>query len=125
MKFKLTQALVTRYAKLAALANLIDKWLDEHRPLVRQALESGHCPDRGPYLLELTPSKARIDWKMRWRVQFALYLEAEGKSAEQIGSILDACETRIEAAPRESGPPRIEKKVNPNFRREVAIKLPY
>jgi hypothetical protein len=116
VKFALTQALVTRYAKYSALSNLLEKWLKGKRDLIKAALQGGRaCPDRGPYLLELVPAEERLDWN----TEFSLWLEADGRSAEEIEKIF----ANIKAKPREKAD-RLEKKVNPNYRRPFPIRLP-
>jgi hypothetical protein len=112
----LDQRLVTQYAKFAALKNLLDRWLEEKREILLEALGAGAvCPERGPFLLVLEDAKDRVSWKE----EFSAHLAGEGKSPEEIVAVFAA----IEARPRETHP-RLASKKNPNFRRKFAIKLP-
>jgi hypothetical protein len=116
MAEKLTQTLVTRYAKYRALKNLLDDWLEKKRELVMGWLSAGHpCPDRGPYLLYLDQVGDRVNWKEA----FAEYLEDQGLSAEEVRAVF----TEIEERPREKST-RIRSKANPNYKRTFPIKLP-
>ncbi len=111
----LTQSLVTRYAKLSALKNLIDKWLEGKRAAILEALEKQACPDKGPYVLERKEVMPGPNWKQ----VFALYLRAGGKSPEEIECLFRA----IAAMPREPVV-RLEKKINPSYRKTFTVKLP-
>jgi hypothetical protein len=111
----LTQALVTRYAKLSALKNLIDRWLDDKKPLILEALESEPCPDKGPYLLE----RKEVAQGPNWKEEFAIYLSEHGLSEIQIIAQFNG----IQAKERNKVL-RLEKKINPNYRKTFTIKLP-
>ena len=115
-KSEFTQRLVTQYAKYRALKCLLDKWLEEKRGVIFQALQAGKaCPCRGPFLLELGESTRRLNWKD----EFQHWLANEGYAQDKVAGIVAA----IEARPREKDP-RIDCKANPNYRRPFPIKLP-
>lgn len=111
----ITQALVTRYAKLCALKNLIDKWLEDKKPLILEALVHHACPDKGPYILERKEVAAGPNWKQ----EFAVYLHEHGLSEKDIAMKFD----EIARQPRDVCI-RLEKKINPNYRRAFTLKLP-
>jgi len=111
----LTQALVTRYAKLSALKNLVDRWLEDKKPLILEALRNQACPDKGPYLLQRTEFEPGPNWKQ----EFALYLNRHGKTSQEIESLFKSIgELRRDVCIR------LEKKINPNYRKTFTVKLP-
>src|ERR1041385_3046352 len=73
------QALVTRYAKLHALSNMIEAWLKEKRQELLEAFDaklnpetkkweaSNKCPDRGPFVIVLGDAEAKPNWKEEFR----------------------------------------------------------
>ena len=111
----LTQRLVTQYAKLQALKNMIEKWVDLKRAEIIAALKSGEaCPSKGPFLLELGEA-ARSP---KWKDEFASYL------AETIGDEA-AAKKMAEIAQKDRGKDdRIYSRANPNFQRKFPIRLP-
>ncbi len=111
-KFTLTQALVTRYAKLSALKNLIDKWLDEKRALFQEALLGQSCPDKGPYLLE----RNEVALGPNYKAILVERLESDGMKQEDIAAYIKARSTGTCI--------RLEKKINPNYRKTFTLKLP-
>ena len=112
----LDQALVTRYAKYRALKNLLDKWLEDKRGALLHALARGaRCPDRGPFLIELTKVEDRANWKEEFRI----YLIANGQSEEEATKLLEAIADK--ERPKVA---RLECKRNPNYRRAYPIRLP-
>jgi hypothetical protein len=113
--FSLTQSLVTRYAKLSALKNLIDTWLTDKKPLILEALQKQECPDKGPYLLE----RKEVAQGPNWKQEFAAYLSQQGCTEFQINATFKAITDR----PRDICI-RLEKKINPNYRKTFTIKLP-
>lgn len=123
----LKQNLLTRYAKLHALKNVLDKWLDEKRKEILAAIgahqnpetksweATSAVPDKGPYLLELGEAKARPNWKD----EFRFYLVCTGMSEADADTHLE----KVLAEDREKEP-RLYCKVNPNYRRKFEIRLP-
>jgi hypothetical protein len=123
----LKQNFLTRYAKLHALKNVLDKWLDEKRKEILAAIgahqnpdtksweATSAAPDKGPYLLELGEAKARPNWKDEFRD----YLICSGMSESDANAALQ----KILDADREKEP-RLYCKVNPNYRRKFEIRLP-
>jgi hypothetical protein len=111
---KLTQALVTRYAKLSALKNLIDKWLEDKKALILLALDVGPCPDKGPYLLERREVAPGPNYK---EILFD-HLRCDGLSDEAIQAFVDKWTEGKDRIVR------LEKKINPNYRKAFPIKLP-
>jgi hypothetical protein len=120
----LTQRLVTQFGKYSALKNLLDRWLKEKRDALVAALEAGEkCPARGPYLLELSPAEERIDWRTEFLDHLTQHYQALGRTerSAQLAAVVEI--EAIEKQPREKHN-RLLPKRNPNFRREVAIRLP-
>lgn len=117
MSAKLTQALVTRYAKLSALKNLIDTWLESKRSLILEALGGQSCPNKGPYLLLSKEVKCGPNYKEL----FILYLQSSRDM-----TALKATEYVEEQAKKiEWGTAvRLEKKINPDYRKTFTVKLP-
>jgi len=113
---KLTQALVTRYAKLSALKNLIDKWLEDKKPQILEALCHEECPDKGPYLLESKEVKNGPNWK----AALVNYMRTHGRTQEEIDAYL-AAQIAIE---QWGTCIRLEKRINPNYRKTFTLKLP-
>jgi hypothetical protein len=111
--FSLTQALVTRYAKLSALKNLIDKWLEDKKPLILEALESEACPDKGPYLLE----RKQVAQGPNYKELLYARLRSDGMNEQEI--VLWVVGQNSEKTIL-----RLEKKINPNYRKTFTIKLP-
>jgi hypothetical protein len=120
---KIPQTLVTRYAKLSALKNLLDKWLEQKREEIRLLFEKGYtCPDRGPFLLELGDAKDRPDWKEEFsRHLFKEYAEAHGE--ETAGRMVESYFAEVLARDRDKSP-RLYSKRNPNYRKKFPIRLP-
>lgn len=113
---KLTQALVTRYAKFTALKNRLDEWLKAQRQEIMDALAAGaKCPEGGPYLLVLGEAEEWLDWK----AAFCAHLRGEGKSELEISAVL----RKIEDEPRRKVP-RLYSRRNHNYRRKFEIRLP-
>lgn len=113
---KLTQRLVTRYAKYNALKNALEKWLKAKREEVLDALKAGQkCPDRGPYLIELNARTAAVDW----RAEFRAFLVGMRFSEEAIDEKLAS----IESQPRDKQP-YLQCTINPAHRGKVTLRLP-
>lgn len=112
----LTQSLVTRYAKLSALKNLIDRWLEDKKPVIVEALAKEPCPDKGPYILV----RAEVAQGPNWKGEFAFYLSECGLSEKDITAKFQS----IAEKPREKSV-RLEKKINPNYRKTFTVKLPW
>lgn len=116
MSRKLTQQMVTRYGRYKALVRKLEHWLDARKDEFLVELEAGaSCPNRGPYLLEVSD----VATQPSWRDEFRNYLLRTGKSAEDADGFL----ARIVAKPREEHP-RLLVKVNPAYRGTVTVKLP-
>ncbi len=116
-RITLTQALVTRYAKLSALKNLIDKWLDDHKQSILQALDGQSCPDKGPYLLESKEVRKGPNYKDLYLLHLCNH---DGMTQQQAEDYLEA-----DTAKRDWGTQlRLEKKINPNYRKTFTLKLP-
>jgi hypothetical protein len=114
---KLTQALVTRYAKYQALKNLLDDWLEEQKKLIKAALKRAKCPDLGPFLIELGEAQNGPNWKN----EFTLYLRGKGLDNRTILIFF----TQLAAKPRnKKKQPRLYCKRNPNYKRKFPIRLP-
>ncbi len=112
----MNQRLVTRYARYAALRTLIEKWLAEKREAIVKALEAGReCPNRGPYLLELSYGAKNVDWKREFRE----HLRANGWTDEWVEEKF----AKIEAQPRERYP-KLLSKINPGYRGKIVVRLP-
>src|ERR1700675_4176175 len=103
---KLTQRLVTQYAKLQALKSMIEKWIELKRVEIIDALKSGEsCPSQGPFLLVLGDA-ARSP---KWKEEFQAYL------TETLGAEV-AAKKMVEIAAKDRGrDDRIYSKANPNF----------
>lgn len=112
----MNQRLITRYARYAALKNALEKWLAEKREGIVKALEGGaNCPNRGPYLLELSYGHANVDWKEEFRA----HLRSNGWTEEWVEEKF----AKIEAQPRKRFA-KLLSKVNPGYRGKVVVKLP-
>jgi len=113
---RLTQRFVTRYAKYNALKNALEKWLKAKKDDLRDALLAGQkCPDRGPYVIEVSKRDSPVDWKQEWRLQ----LKANG----YLDHWIDELFAKIEAQPRE---PQVFLlcKINPAHRGKINLRLP-
>ena len=123
----LKQNFLTRYAKLHALKNVLDKWLDEKRKEILAAIgahqnpetkswqATSAAPDKGPYLLELGEAKA----SPKWKDEFRKHLIRSGYTESGADAELDKI-----AAEDRGKEPRLYCKVNPNYRRKFEIRLP-
>lgn len=113
---RLTQRFITRYAKFNALKNALERWLEAHKSELREALLAGQkCPDRGPYLIEVSERGGRVNWKE----EFSAHLKAKG----YVDHWIDELFAKIEAAPRDKEP-FLLCKVNPAHRGVVHMRLP-
>lgn len=117
-KLTLTQTLVTRYAKLSALKNLIDKWLEDKKAAILEALAIQACPDKGPYLLEAKEVKRGPNYK---DLYLSHLVKHDGMTKQEADEHLEAHVSAYDWGTQF----RLEKKINPNFRRAVPIKLPF
>jgi hypothetical protein len=122
------QALVTRYAKLHALSNMIEAWLKEKRQELLEAFDaklnpetkkweaSNKCPDRGPFVIVLGDAEAKPNWKEEFRSYLIGTLDRTPEEAEATLKTIGDRER-----PRD---PRLYCRANPNYRREFKIRLP-
>jgi len=114
----LSQKLVTKYAKLNALKNLIERWLEKKKAEIKEALKAGaKCPARGPFVLELQPCVGRVDW----RGEFKKHLAKEHAGDENWAEMYL---TAIENDDREANSHRLVSKVNPLWKQQFIPKLP-
>jgi hypothetical protein len=115
---QLDQRLVTKYAKLNALKNLIERWLESKKAEIKEALKSGaKCPARGPYVLELQPCVERVDWRGRFKAHLAKEHGGDENFAEMYL-------TAIEQDTREASGQRLVSKVNPLWKQKFEPRLP-
>ena len=113
---RLTQRFITRYAKYNALKNALEKWLAKFKPELREALAGGQkCPDRGPYVIEISERASHLDWKLEWR----LHLKANG----YLDHWIDELFAKVEAQQREARQ-FLLCKINPAYKGRVSLRLP-
>jgi len=112
---RLTQRMVTKYARYGALRSLLDAWIERHRAGIIAALNRGACPDRGPYLLALETQPEPVNW----RGEFYRHLRTTGYSAEEIEALFAKVEAR-----KRGVQVRVTRKVNPGHRGKVVVHLP-
>lgn len=105
----LNPALVIKYAKHAALANSIEKWVKYYREEILKAVAGGAiCPKTTPYMLEIKDEERR---QIAWKDVLVDYISRR-QGAQAAAEFVKAVTEGTPATPIQ----KVLPKINPNYR---------